>query len=445
MLDSGHRTLFVIVIVLPFLAQGVPFPGGVPLFLPFAILLLPATVLLRISRKGTPSLLVGDSLFMAICGVTLLTYVYGIVLSTEFPGGIVLREAANGIIAMVVVFTVANSDWTKSDCDRLVGALAWAILAVGVFVGALGAWKLWLFVSEGQVLEFVVAASSKDYPWGTSLHSDYNFYALTILAAILSAMFLSTGRRPIVQCILTLLIIGLLVVGFLAGSRRFWFVAPVFIALQSVWTISRNGIRPNLPLFGTLLFLVIGLPLALLFSGDESASRMVTSSWDAVQATWNLQHRLMTILDSSGGFGMGARFEIWGFAIERLEGGVPWTGSGFDYMSRFSCEFGDCSGGGYPHMPILSAYLYGGLIAGIVAAAFYIYTTIAGFRLQAYESAVAWLLFPLMAAFLFAAISGNGPFSIRSHVILGALCVAFLRVMKADRESPCRHHRIDDR
>ena len=285
-------------------------------------------------------------------------------------------------------------------------------------------------------------ASSKDYPWGTSLHSDYNFYALTILAAILSAMFLSAGRRPAVQSILALLIVGLIVVGFLAGSRRFWIVAPVIILLQVLWMISVSGIRAHRAMFSTLLIVVFGLPLALLFSSDASVSRVMTSSWEAVQSGWNLQYRLMTILDSGSGFGMGDRFEMWDFAIERLAGSASWTGSGFDYMNRFSCEFGDCGGGGYPHMPLLSAYLFGGWFAAIAALSIYAYTTVASYRLFAHGRTVAWLFFPLLATLLFAAISANGPFSIRSHIILGALCVAFLRVTKADDDSADRQGSI---
>ena len=55
MLSSWHRALLLIVVVLPFLGQSVPYPGGIPLFLPFAALLLPATVLLRLAARGAAS------------------------------------------------------------------------------------------------------------------------------------------------------------------------------------------------------------------------------------------------------------------------------------------------------------------------------------------------------------------------------------------------------
>lgn len=434
MLGKWHRALFVIVIVLPFLAQGIPFPGGAPIYLPFAILLLPATVLLRISDKGLPSLEVGDSAFMVIGAATALTYIYGLIISVEFPGANLIREVANGIFAMMIVFSVANSTWTAADRKGIVLASACALLAIGILVGSIGAWKFWLFASAGEMLDYVATASSGGYPWGTSLVTDYNFYSLTILVAILSAMFLSTGRRPLVQVLLALIIAALIAVGFLAGSRRFWLVAPLFIMLQGVWMVSRSGIRPNMTLFGTLLFLLIGVPLATLFSADEDILELLSTGWD-------FQYRLATLLDSGTGFGMGSRFPKWHFAADRLAGTAPWLGSGFDYMSRFSCEFGDCGGGGYPHMPILSAYLYGGWIAAIVATTLYVYITIAGFRLLAYGRAVAWLIFPLMATFLFATVSGNGPFSIRSHILLGALCVGLLRAEKLDVEAATRRER----
>jgi hypothetical protein len=100
-------------------------------------------------------------------------------------------------------------------------------------------------------------------------------------------------------------------------------------------------------------------------------------------------------------------------------------------MRWFSCEFGDCSGAGYPHMPVLSAFLYGGIISAIFVVAFYLYTTLAGFRLLAAGPVLGWLVFPMMAALVFAAISANGPLSIRTHVLLGALCVGLLFAERA--------------
>jgi hypothetical protein len=425
MLDSWHRALFVVVIVLPFLAQGVPYPGGIPLFLPFAALLLPATVLLRVANKGISGVVVGDGIFMFICVALIMSYAYGILLSTDFPGIMLLREMVTGVVAMTVVFTVANSDWDKATRDRLVEVIAWLFLAVGVFVGALGAMKLIVFVMRGELLEFVSAASSGPYPWGTSLVSDYNFYALTILTAILAGLFLCKDRGPAAQIVLAIVIAGLIVVGFLAGSRRFWVVAPVFIVFQAAWAVARGGFRTYLPVICTLLVLGLAGPLALAAGAGQDFGELLTSGW-------NIQYRLSTLLDAGSGFGLRDRFELWYAAADRLTGTTPWAGSGFDYMRWFSCEFGNCSGDGYPHMPILSAYLYGGMLVGIVVILMYVYMTVAGIRLMSYGYVMSWLIFPLMAAFLFAAISANGAFSIRSHVLLGALCVGLLHAEKAD-------------
>jgi len=195
--------------------------------------------------------------------------------------------------------------------------------------------------------------------------------------------------------------------------------------VQGTWMISRGGLRRQLPLLGTLLILAVAGPLLVLARAEEGLGDMLASGW-------NLQYRLSTLLDSSTGFGMTARFELWYLAADRLFGMTPWIGSGFDYMRWFSCEFGDCSGEGYPHMPILSAYLYGGVVAGFAVIVLYGYVTIAGFRLIAHGGAVGWLIFPMMAALFFAAISANGPFSIRTHVLLGALCVGFLHAERVD-------------
>ena len=424
MLSSWHRALLVVVLVLPFLGQGIPYPGGIPLFLPFAVLLLPATVLLRLADRGASGLSLGDAPFNLICILLFISYCYGIIISTDFPGSLLFRETTTGLVAIAVAFTVANGDWDVEERHKLVTTLAWALLATGVFVGAIGAWKFYAFVTRGEVLGFILAASSGGYPWGTSLVSDYNFYALTILAAILSAMFLADGRPAIVQVALALLVAGLFVVGFLAGSRRFWVAAPVFVIAQTVWMMQRGGVWNVLPMNATFLAVLLAVPVVLGRFTDAGLADIMTSGWD-------LQLRLRTLLDADSGFG--SRFELWQSAAYRLNGATPWVGSGFDYMRWFSCEFGDCTGVGYPHMPVLSAYLYGGVIAATLTLALYAYTAIAGVRLAIDGSAGAWLVFPLLATFVFAAISSNGPFSIRTHVLLGALCVGLSYIERSGR------------
>lgn len=424
-LDKWLKALLIIVLALPFLGQGIPYPGGVTLFVPFAALLLPATVLLRIAQRGRSALIIGDPAFMVICGVVLLSYAYGIILSSDYPGFTLLRDSITGVVAMMVVFTVCNSDWDRAERESLVKSFAWALLSIGIFVGALGALKFWLFVTQGQMIGFVAAASSGPYPWGTSLVSDYNFYALTILVAILAAMFLAIDRDPLGQVMLALTVVALIAVGFLAGSRRFWLTAPLFIVFQVGWMISSKGLRQSFPLIATFGALLLAVPLSILMVFGNQLTELMT-------AGWNLQYRLSTFLDSNAGFGLGTRFELWSSATDRLAGGAPWVGSGFDYMRWFSCEFGDCSGAGYPHMPLLSAFLYGGIVSAVFVIAIYLYTTLAGLRLMTYGPVLGWLFLPLMAALLFAAISANGPLSIRTHILLGALCVGLLFAERRD-------------
>ena len=430
MLSDGHRTLFILVIVLPFLGQGIPYPGGVPLFLPVAALLLPVTILLRIADRGISGVVVSDGRFMAISVLVLLTYVYGIIVSTDFPGEELFRDVFTGVVAMAIVFTVGNSEWDRATRNRLVVTLAWTLLAIGAFVGLVGAIKFWLFASRGETINYFLEASSKGYPWGTALVSDYNFYALTILAAILSGLYLCQGRRAGIQILLALTVVGLIIVGFLAGSRRFWVIAPLFMLAQFGWMVFRGGVRSYLPLLSVLLIFLVSVPIGIVAATDQGLVDLIT-------AGWNLQHRLGTLLDSTTAFGLRDRFELWYAAADRLTGLTPWVGEGFDYMRWFSCEFGDCSGDGYPHMPILSAYLYGGMLAGGAVMVLYLYMAIAGIRLMTHRGAAAWLIFPMMAAFFFAAISANGPFSIRAHVVLGALCVGFYYADRVDASKAC--------
>jgi len=427
-IGTWHKGLFILVVILPFLGQAYPIPGAVPLFLPISLMLAPLTLLIRVADRGVPGVVVGDIRFLTVLVITVLTYLYGIVLSTEMYYEFLLREIGNGVIAVMIVFSIANSGWSAAEMARLVRTAATVILLIGVFVSALGAYKFWMFVSSGEQLQFILAASGVEYPWGTSLVTDYNFFALTIITAILSGLFLASGARPRHQALLAILVVFMFVVGILAGSRRFWLVAPLFVIAQCLWMVLRHGIQRNGSLLGTLMLCLVGLPVVLYVIASDVFEVVIAIAWD-------FQYRLSTIFDSDTGFGMGSRFGIWSFAIDRLEGSVPWFGDGFDYMGRFSCEFAQCGGEGYPHMPILSGYLYGGVIAAIANSALYVYITVAGLKALATRFEFAWLCFPLFSTLLFAAISGNGSLSIRSFVVLGAVCAGFLWASRIATES----------
>lgn len=423
MLGSWYRALIIAVIVLPFLVQAFPTPGAVPLFVPVALLFLPATLLLRLADRGIPGLVLGDPRFMTIISITVLTYVYGIVLSVDLQYEFLFREVMNGVVAMMVVFAVANSDWTREECGRLIKTTAWALVWIGAIVSCLGAYKLWLFLTSARQLDFIVAASGAEYPWGTSLVTDYNFYALTVLVAILSALYLTTHVRPLTKCGLMLLITFMFAVGTAAGSRRFWVAAPVFLFAQILWMIAKNGFRQHSFVLVGLVALLIGIPATLWAIAPNVFETVFTQAWD-------LQYRFRTLFASDLGYEYGSRTDVIEFGIQRLEGFVAWFGNGFDYLNRFSCEFAICGGTGYPHMPLISAFLYGGVIAAVAALCVYVYITVASFRLLYRESDFGWLFYPLTVAFLFGAISGNGPLSIRSYIIFGAVCVGLLELIR---------------
>ena len=174
MIGAWHKGLFVLVIILPFLGQAYPIPGAIPLFLPISLMLAPITLLIRVADRGVPGVVVGDIRFLTVLVVTVLTYLYGIVLSTEMYYEFLLREIGNGIIAVMIVFSIANSGWSAAEMARLIKTAAIVMLLIGIFVSVVGAYKFWLFVSAGEQLAFIVSASGSEYPWGTSLVTDYN-------------------------------------------------------------------------------------------------------------------------------------------------------------------------------------------------------------------------------------------------------------------------------
>lgn len=73
-----------------------------------------------------------------------------------------------------------------------------------------------------------------------------------------------------------------------------------------------------------------------------------------------------------GAYGMGSRLERWQYAVELLDWKVALRGMGFDYREKYSCRFLDCLQEDYPHLPIASALLYGGIGFALFALLYYL-------------------------------------------------------------------------
>ena len=96
----------------------------------------------------------------------------------------------------------------------------------------LGLAKLFL-LERGIVLKILQWFYPVEYPWGSSLKRDYNFFALSILIGMLALTEIwFRSERPLERHLLSALLGAMAVAGAYAGSRRFWLVAPLVLGAQ---------------------------------------------------------------------------------------------------------------------------------------------------------------------------------------------------------------------
>ncbi|AMN46427.1 hypothetical protein ACG33_04775 [Steroidobacter denitrificans] len=350
--------------------------------------------------------------------LALMFFLYGLLLSASWDISL-HSEIANSVAIILLWIATINRPFTQEGMKRVVNWFMVFMILVAIILALLGLIKFLLFL-RGHRLAFVEAASAGRYPWGTSLTVDYNMYALSILAGAIGTLsWLLSTHSTIRRIVASGLFIGLCVVGFLAGSRRFWIIAPVSFALLTLGLIrQRNGSTARRGF--AVLFIMLAVGAVALYKTD-------TVDWNELMGTgWDLQYRLATLLDAESSGGMEGRFSRWQFSLHLLTDMRVWVGNGFDYLSLYSCKFEDCSGAGYPHNPLISALLYAGVPGMLSVLALVLYFMYCGMRLLLMDRGMPFLGTLLIVHLPFTMISSNGPFAVKSIFVIGLLCSFYL-------------------
>jgi len=402
----------ILVLVLPLFSQA--FPHGLPLFLPTVFVMLVLVLADTGLKVGLQNCVIGPVGFAVVMGLVMASYVYGLLLAKGPEPFQLAREFSNGLVAVALLLAAGSLRWDRPALERFLTRLHLAIIVFAGAAAVAGLYKLFRLM-QGQILSWV-AVDGRAYPWGTSLVPEYNYYALTMLIGLLSVMALARQASTRQQVLLAFVFLLFLVTGMLAGSRRYWVAIPVFFGLQYLWA-RRGAGSPGRPLrifnwtIGLALFAAIGG--SLLFASDTVIAY--------VDLAWNFEARFGSLLDPNQG--LNPRTSRWIYAIANLDGSIPWFGSGFEYMRNFGCEFLYCESADHPHMPLLSAFLFGGVAAVAAALLMYGFIVTSSMRLAYGRSAAGGLAIQVLALLVFSLISGNGPLDSRAFIVLGTLVV----------------------
>ena len=298
-----------------------------------------------------------SSLFFLCGGLYILTAVVG----RSVPN-LVKSDIRNILVGFALLATLGLSDLTRAAWERFQLLAHRTVLLITTLGGILGLAKL-LYYTHGGVIDRLMDPE-RGYPLGSSLQTDYNFYALPLLLGIFSAFWLMKKDQSSLWCTLALLCLPELILAvLLSGSRRglitvFWAV-PILIG----WLVFHRrlaklrqrgaGISWKVVLAG-LCF--VGVLCVLKLDSLTQFVNEVTStdSFSGLKVRWRTFEE-GTYSDS--------RMHYWTITLDRLRRFEPVEyvfGQGFGYVTDLGAN-PDASED-YPHNFVLSAMLYGGAL-----------------------------------------------------------------------------------
>jgi len=329
------------------------------------------------------------------------------------------------------------------------------LIPFAIAVGILGLVKAGLF-ERGYLLGFIYERYHDLYPSGSSLKDDYNAFSLSLLIAsmglVMNALKDVRSHSKILYNILGLAV--LISAGMLTPSRRF---AIASILIPVLWLTVGAVTIPKPEWFRRILLPIAGVVWAVLLihTAIESPNQIgpeqirdyqvirsgnisKAESEDRFVNVGPAADRLFETFNKEHSYGFASRIDRLLFGKDLLVERAWLTGIGFSYHWEYSCRFGACTYMDYPHFPLLSEWLSGGIIAALVTMAIYFLLYRSLWRLGWH----GWMtsITPMALIVLFySLLSGDTLFSVPQFIIACLLVQSQLSVvMPAGQDAPAR-------
>jgi len=125
------------------------------------------------------------------------------------------------------LFLLAQTIRSKDDFILLISKIGKYFVVFSIFVAILGIWK---FFYSPTFLSYMTIDGIQRFKWGASLVSDYNYFSLFLLTGLIFGLhhLLSSPDKIKYKTLFLAALQLIIVVGVLAGSRRFYFCSGFF-------------------------------------------------------------------------------------------------------------------------------------------------------------------------------------------------------------------------
>lgn len=341
----------------------------------------------------------------------LFMYVGALVLTPQY-----LLWNSYFLLQFVCIYSLYLLAPLNLDRDRVWFGFSFLFFPLTLFVAIFGLLKA-LLLERGyfiRPLYEIYAVFGVEYPWGSSIRSDYNLFSVSLLVC---ACFLIIGEigQKLGQRIQTMALIVLVMAIYYSSSRRgllFLISLPVLSISYDVYFKKCNLKRT----LGTILKSV-SLAIVIYFSGvlvltglrfDEyklwpSLGRVTTvkqphvSTLAAVPFPKWLENKIIDFYRESGDskglseatpylesrkYVAHERTARWKFAQELLLQQKLIFPIGFNYQSMFGCKFAECKTKDYPHNVFMSEWLIGGIIGMVLCVWVFVSYALQVFRMR---------------------------------------------------------------
>lgn len=343
---------------------GLIFPYGFPL-LGFVVILF--FILFFLKRKLKIKLNIG-MLILFICSVQ---YIGGVLLTNGVIYNHNIAELTNIVLFMMVAFILGSLN-NKRYKYFIMYVKKYGVFIISIFA-FIGLYKFTLMLNN-NFIKFFYTESGR-YPNGTSLVNDYNMFAFGILAILFFSISSLVKQKRIGATFYYLCTTFILIItATLAGSRRAWIILAIITVFLSLYLLivifrklSQIFIRFKLKVTGKNFILAVFV-FAILLIMPRLVDN-VSQEYNDSSFARSLQYRFQTLEKDQISNSLTPRIIRWEYGLQLVEEGEPWQvvfGQGFNYLSKYSCEFNTSGEEDYPHNPFISGLLYSGVFGALM-------------------------------------------------------------------------------
>jgi hypothetical protein len=426
---SEKKLIVFAALISTLLFIGGAFPYGFPLFTPLVFILLSLFIVLNRN--------IFFDKFILFYLLLIIIYILSLGIFGELnPKNII--DLVNGIMVLIFFVFFQSIIRSRNQFNQYTKYIQNFIFISSFIIASIGLIKFF-FLLQGMEISFF-PSSNGNYPWGTTLVSDYNMFGLCLISGLISGYYIIKRNISLrYHVAVNLMALTIFIASVFAASRRTWFVLSVLI-LVLAGAFLKNLIKNIFLLLGTfklkrsefLKKLTLCITFAAIIIGIVTFVPKDISIKHTYQLT-RIQYRFLTIKNiSEVNLQPGSRYSRYNYAFKLINEYSVLNlliGNGSNYLQRFGQKFNG-SGFGYPHNPILTAILQSGLIGTLFVVGYICYCLVLYLKHLKFKETRFCFLIMLISSFYFF-VSGNSIFSSKIYIFFALLMpLAIYRIFK---------------